>query len=140
MIKMAKTVYILTETQYSNAIDSLVVYGSKERAVKAFTEMVNSRITYDLFQEESFEQTVDYLKEHNDWYNAHTTTVEQYEHKWKDKQWPVRILKQSAVAIEFEEEKNYSDHRHIYFTYLGRNDFYEYDTVVSASLEEVELK
>jgi len=137
---MAKTVYILTETQYSNAIDSLVVYGSKERAVKAFTEMVNRRISQENFQAQSFEEAERELKANNEWYNAHTTTVEQYEHKWKDKQWPVRILKQSAVAIEFEEEKNYSDHRHIYFTYLGRNDFYEYDTVVSASLEEVELK
>ena len=139
MINMAKTVYILTETQFSNGTDSFVVYGSKERAIKAFTEMVNRRITYDLFQEQSFEKTVEYLKEHNDWYNAHTTTVEQYEHKWKDKQWPVRLLKQSAAAIEFEEGKCHDGLRRMYFTYLGEGDW-EYDTVVSASLEEVELQ
>ena len=137
---MAKTVYILTETQYSKAIDSLVVYASKERAVKAFTEMVNRRIAYDLFQEQSFEESVKYLKEHNDWYNAHTTTVEQYEHKWKDKQWPVRLLKQSAAAIEFEEGKDYDGLRRMYFTYLGGDGFYEDDCVVSAELEEVELQ
>ena len=130
---MAKTVYILTETQYSNAIDSLVVYGSKERAVKAFTEMVNRRISQENFQAQSFEEAERELKANNEWYNAHTTTVEQYEHQWKDKQWPVRLLKQSAAAIEFEEEKNYNGLRHMYFTYRD-NSWDEYDTVVSASL------
>jgi len=137
---MAKTVYILTETQFSNGTDSMVVYGSKERAIKAFTEMVNRRITYDCFQEQSFDEADKELKTNNEWYNAHTTTVEQYEHKWKDKQWPVRLLKESAAAIEFEEEKNYNGLRRMYFTYFGEGDWYEYDTVVSAELEEVELQ
>lgn len=136
---MAKTVYILTETQFSNGTDSFVVYGSKERAIKAFTEMVNRRITYDYFQEQSFDEAERELKANNEWYNAHTTTVEQYEHQWKDKQWPVRLLKQSAAAIEFEEEKNYNGFRYMYFTYSDKG-WEEYDTVVSASLEEVELK
>lgn len=136
---MAKTVYILTETQFSNGTDSMVVYGSKERAVKAFTEMVNRHISQENFQEQSFEEAERELKANNEWYNAHTTTVEQYEHQWKDKQWPVRLLKQSAAAIEFEEEKNYNDLRYMYFIYRD-NSWDEYDTVVSASLEEVELQ
>ncbi len=136
---MTKTVYILTETQFSNGTDSTVVYGSKERAIKAFTEMVNRRISQENFQGQSFEEAERELKANNEWYNAHTTTVEQYEHNWKDKQWPVRLLKVSAAAIEFEEEKDYNDLRRMYFTYSG-NSWEEYDTVVSAELEEVELQ
>ena len=140
MINMAKTVYILTETQFSNGTDSFVVYGSKERAVKAFTEMVNRRITYDYFQNQDFDEAEKDLKANNEWYNAHTTTVQDYEHKWKDDVWwKVRLLKESAAAIEFEEEKNYDGLRHMYFTYRD-NSWDEYDTVVSASLEEVKLQ
>ncbi len=137
---MVKTVYILTEMQYSNGTDSFVVYGSKERAIKAFTEMVNKRITYDCFQEQSFDEADKELKANNEWYNAHTTTVAQVKHNWKDKQWPVRLLKQSAAAIEFEECKDYNGFRRMYFTYFDKGDWYEYDTVVSAELEEVELQ
>ena len=137
---MAKTVYILTETQYSNGTDSFVVYGSKERAIKAFTEMVNRRITYDCFQEQEFDEADKELKANNEWYNAHTTTVQDYEHKWKNDVWKVRLLKESAAAIEFEEGKCHDGRRRMYFTYFGEGDWYEYNTVVSASLEEVELK
>ena len=136
---MAKTVYILREMQFSNGTDSTVVYGSKERAIKAFTEMVNSRITHDYFQEQEFDEAEKDLKANNEWYNAHTTTVQDYEHRWKNDVWKVRLLKESAAAIEFEEEKKHNGLRHIYFTYRD-NSWDEYDTVVSAELEEVELQ
>ena len=46
-------------------------------------------------------------------HNAHTTTIQDYEHKWKNDVWKVRLLKESAAAIQFEEEKGYNGLRHM---------------------------
>ena len=75
--------------------------------------MVNERITYDNFQEQEFDEAEENLKANNEWYNTHTTTIQDYEHKWKNDVWKVRLLKESAAAIQFEEEKGYNGLRHM---------------------------
>ena len=144
---MVKKAYILEEIERNGFTIETKVYGSKARAIKAFTEEVNHRIAYDYFKDadgkaDHFFEAEKKLKELNEWYNVHTTHHTIVTRPYDEKKWWAVLFKESAVALEFEDSINskYMDSRIVDFTFIENGDDEEYDTVLSATLEEVELR
>jgi hypothetical protein len=118
------------------------VYGSKARAIKAFTEKVNDCIAYDYFKDagdEEFFEVENKLKEWNEWYNVHTTHHITVTRPYDGMQWWAVLLKESAVALEFGDASEGKTGGYVHFQ-LTEECSGEYDTVESITLSEVELQ
>ena len=144
-MKMAKKAYTIQEHNRDGFTMDTKVYGSKARAIKAFTKEVNDRIAYDYFKDaddgreaKEFFEAEKHLKELNEWYNVHTTHHIIVTRPYDEKKWWSVLLKESAVALEFNdvpEGKSKSLNFQIMDECSG-----EYDAVESISLNEVELR
>ena len=142
---MTKKAYIIQEHERNGFTMETKVYGSKARAIKAFTEEVNHRIAYDYFKDaddgkeaKEFFKAEKRLKEWNEWYNVHTTHHIIVTRPYDEKKWWAVLLKESAVALEFEDVAEGS--RNCVHFQLTEECSGEYDTVESISLTEVELQ
>lgn len=139
---MTKKAYIIQEHERNGFTMETYVYGSKARAIKAFTEMVNDRIAYDYFKDaegEEFFEAEKKLKEWNEWYNIHTTHQASVIRPYDNKVWVAVLLKESAVALEFGDASEGKTGGYVHFQ-LTEECSGEYDTVESISLSEVELQ
>ena len=138
---MTKKAYILEEHERNGFTMNTKVYGSKARAIKAFTEEVNHRIAYDFFKDtdKEFFKAEKHLKDMNEWYNVHTTHHTIVTRPYDEKKWVTSSLKESAVALEFEDVAEGS-RNYVCFQFIEEADWCEYDTVTSISLTEVELQ
>jgi len=140
-MNMTKKAYILQEHERNGFTMDTKVYGSKARAIKAFTEEVNHRIAYDYFKnadDKEFFEAEKKLKELNEWYNVHTTHHTVVTRPYDKLQWWAVLLKESAVALEFEDVAEGS--RNFVCFQLMDECSGEYDSVESISLTEVELQ
>ena len=142
---MTKKVYILEEIERNGFTMDTKVYGSKARAIKAFTEEVNHQIAYDYFKNaddggkaKEFFEAEKKLKEWNEWYNVHTTHHTVVTRPYDEKKWWAVLLKESAVALEFEDVAEGS-RSYVHFQLMDECSG-EYDSVESITLTEVELQ
>lgn len=139
---MAKKAYIIQEHERNGFTMDTKVYGSKARAIKAFTEEVNHRIAYDYFKDaddKEFLKAEKKLKELNEWYNVHTTHSIIVIRLYDEKKWWAVLLKESAVALEFGDASEGKTGGYVDFQ-LTEECSGEYDTVESITLSEVELQ
>jgi len=143
---MTKKAYIIQEHERNGFTMDTKVYGSKARAIKAFTEMVNDRIAYDYFKnaglarnDKEFFEAEKKLKALNDWYNVHTTHHIIVTRPYDEKKWWAVLLKESAVALEFGDASEGKTGGYAHFQ-LTEECSGEYDTVESITLSEVELQ
>ena len=139
---MTKKAYILEEIERNGFTMDTKVYGSKARAIKAFTKEVNHRIAYDYFKDaddKEFFKAEKNLKDMNEWFNVHTTHHTVFTRPYDGKKWWAVLLKESAVALEFEDVAEGSSNI-VSFQLVENPDWCEYDSVVSISLTEVELQ
>ena len=143
---MAKKAYIIQEHERNGFTMDTKVYGSKERAIKAFTEKVNHEIAYDYFKDaddggkaKAFFEAEKYLKGMNDWYNVHTTHHTIVTRPYDEKKWWAVLLKESAVALEFGDASEGKTGGYIDFQ-LVEACSREYDSVESITLQEVDLR
>ena len=140
---MTKKAYIIEEIERNGFTMDTKVYGSKARAIKAFTKEVNRRIAYDYFKnadDKEFFEAEKRLKELelNEWFNVHTTHHTFYTRPYDGKKWRCVLLKESAVALEFDDVPEGSS-KCVQFQ-LMEHCSGEYDSVESISLTEVELQ
>lgn len=139
---MAKKAYIIQEHDRNGFAMDTYVYGSKARAIKAFTEMVNEEMAYNYFKDaegEEFYEVVKKLKEWNELYNIHTTHQAVVTRPYSDKKWVAVLLKESSVALEFGDVSEGKTGGYVHFQLMGECSG-EYDSVESISLSEVELQ
>ena len=142
---MTKKAYILQEHERNGFTMDTKVYGSKARAIKAFTEKVNHCIAYDYFKDaglarndKEFFKAEKNLKDMNEWFNVHTTHHTVFTRPYDEMKWVAVLLKESAVALEFEDVAEGS--RNFVCFQLMDECSGEYDSVESISLTEVELQ
>jgi len=139
---MTKKAYIIQEHERNGFTMDTQVYGSKARAIKAFTKKVNHEIAYDYFKDaddKEFFAAVKKLKEWNEWYNVHTTHHTIVTRPYNDKKFWAVLLKESAVALEFGDASEGKTGGYVHFQ-LTEHCSGEYDRVESITLEEVELR
>ena len=138
---MTKKAYIIQQHERNGFTMYTEVYGSKARAIKAFTGTVNNCIAYDYFKDaddKGFFEAEKNLKDWNDWYNVHTTHHTVVSRPYDEKEWRAVLLKESAVALEFGNVPEGTS-KCVHFQ-LTEECSGEYDTVESITLEEVELQ
>ncbi len=142
---MTKKAYILEEIERNGFTMDTKVYSSKARAIKAFTKEVNHRIAYDYFKDaddgkeaKEFFKAEKRLKDMNEWFNVHTTHHTVYTRPYDGKKWCCVLLKESAVALEFDDVPEGSS-KCVHFQLMDECSG-EYDSVESISLTEVELQ
>lgn len=138
---MTKKAYIIEEIEQNGFTMDTKVYSSKARAIKAFTKEVNHRIASDYFKnadDKEFFEVEKKLKELNEWFNVHTTHHIIVTRPYNEKKWWAVLLKESAVALEFNDVPEGSS-KCVHFQ-LMEHCSGEYDSVESITLTEVELQ
>ena len=140
---MTKKAYIIEEIERNGFTMETKVYSTKARAIKAFTKEVNHRIAYDYFKDaddKEFFKVEKKLKELelNEWFNVHTTHHTFYTRPYDGKKWCCVLLKESAVALEFDDVPEGSS-KCVQFQLMEECSG-EYDSVEQISLTEVELQ